>query len=199
MKRLFRRLWRLALVLLVGWLAVCVVLMAIIHRTGSIDQPGRTDVILVLGAALSRDGTPYKALIRRSAHAARLWKQGRAAMVMCTGGIGSHVRVPRSEADGCREVLMRAGVPVTAIVLEDTSRNTEEQARRIHEIMVRHGWKRATLVSDSYHVFRARYIARGMGIEVLLSPVPASQIDNWAFYVSSLVREVAAMHRQVVR
>ena len=199
MTRLLRRLWRLALVLLIGWLSVCAVLAAIIHRTGSIDQPGRTDVILVLGAALSRDGTPYKALIRRSEHAARLWKQGRAGRVMCTGGIGDHVRVPRSEADGCREVLLRAGVPATAIVLEDTSRNTEEQARRIHDIMVVRGWKRATLVSDSYHVFRARYIARGVGIDVLLSPVPAATIQSPAFYVFSLVREVAAMHRQVVR
>lgn len=199
MKRPFRRLQRLALVLLVGWLTACIVLAAVIHWTGTIDQPGRTDVILVLGAALSRDGTPYKALIRRSEHAAQLWKQGRAGMVMCTGGIGSHVRIPRSEADGCREILIRAGVPATAIVLEDTSRNTEEQARRIHDIMARHGWHRATLVSDSYHVFRARYIARGVGIDVLLSPVPASQVDSPAFYVMSLVREVAAMHRQVVQ
>jgi uncharacterized SAM-binding protein YcdF (DUF218 family) len=199
MTRLFRRLWRLALVLLVGWLTVCVVLAAIIHRTGSIDQPGRTDVIVVLGAALSRDGTPYKALIRRSEHAAQLWKAGRAGMVMCTGGIGSHVRVPRSEADGCREVLLRAGVPAAAIVLEDTSRNTEEQARRIHDIMVGHGWKRATLVSDSYHVFRAGYIARGVGIDVVLSPVPSARIDSPAFYVFSLVREVAAMHRQALQ
>ena len=120
-------------------------------------------------------------------------------MVMCTGGIGSHVRVPRSEADGCREILMREGVPRTAIVLEDSSRNTEEQGRNIHEIMVRHGWKRATLVSDSYHVFRARYIARGMGIDVVLSPVPAAKVESPAFYVLSLIREVLAMHRQVVR
>ena len=76
---------------------------------------------------------------------------------------------------------MRAGVPATAIVLEDTSRNTEEQALRIHEIMAARGWKHATLVSDSYHVFRARYIASGMGIDVVLSPVPAAQVPSPRF------------------
>ena len=94
---------------------------------------------------------------------------------------------------------MRAGVPPTAVVLEETSRNTEEQTLRIHDIMAARGWKHATLVSDSYHVFRARYIARGMGIDVLLSPVPAATIQSPAFYVSSLVREVMAMHQQVLK
>jgi uncharacterized SAM-binding protein YcdF (DUF218 family) len=199
MKRNFLWLRRIVLALCVSWLGACGVLATIIHHTGTVDQPGRTDVILVLGAALSRDGTPYKALTRRSEHAAQLWKQGRAAVIMCTGGIGTHVRVPRSEADGCREILIREGVAPAAIVLEDTSRNTEEQARRIHDIMVRHDWKRATLVSDSYHVFRARHVARRIGIDVVLSPVPAAQVDSPAFYVLSLVREVMAMHRQLVR
>ena len=199
MKRYFRLFRRLTLVLLVVWLAACGLLAAIIHHTGTIDGSVRSDVIVVLGAALTREGEPYRALIRRSEHAALLWKNGRAEMVMCTGGIGSHVRVPRSEADGCREILMREGVPRTAIVLEDTSRNTEEQARSIHGIMVGHGWKHATLVSDSYHVFRARYIARGMGIDVVLSPVPSAKIESPAFYVFSIVREVMAMHRQVLK
>lgn len=199
MKRHLLRLRRIAFVLLVAWFCACGVLAAVIHHTGTVDQPVRSDVIVVLGAALTREGKPYRALIRRSEHAAELWSEGRAAMVMCTGGIGDHLQVPRSEADGCREILMRQGIPRTAIVLEETSRNTEEQARGIRDIMVRHGWTRATLVSDSYHVFRARYLARRMGIDVVLSPVPAARVDSPAFYIVSLVREVMAMHRQVVR
>ena len=70
--------------------------------------------------------------------------------------------------------------------------------RNIRTIMAEQGWTRATLVSDSYHVFRARYIVRRMGFDVALSPVPASTIGP-AFYVYSVVREVAALHRQVFR
>ena len=199
MKRYFRWLRRIALVLLVIWLCACGLLAAIIHHTGTVDESVRSDVIIVLGAALTIEGEPYLALTRRSEHAAELWKKHDAERIICTGGIGPHVRIPRSEADGCRDVLMRAGVPRTAILLEETSRSTEEQALNTHKMMVEHGWKRAILVSDSYHVFRAGYIVRSMGINVVLSPVPVAEIQSPAFYVVSVVREVMALHKQVMQ
>jgi uncharacterized SAM-binding protein YcdF (DUF218 family) len=162
------------------------------------DQGEHSDVIVVLGASLARDGTPNPALSRRSWHAAGLWKAGRAGTILCTGGIGPQVRVSRSEADACREILVRHGVPPSAVILEETSQSTEEQVRNIRTVMAERGWTRATLVSDSYHVFRARYIVRRMGFDVALSPVPVSEIGP-AFYVYSVVREIAALHRQVLR
>ena len=64
--------------------------------------------------------------------------------------------------------------------------------------MAAHGWKSAILVSDSYHVFRARYLVRSVGMDVSLSPVPVSATGP-VFYVASLVREIMAMHQQVFR
>lgn len=189
---------RLALALPAAWLTACAVLALVIHRTGTIDLGERSDVIVVLGASLSRNGQPNPALSRRAEHAAALWRAGRAGSVLCTGGIGPQLRMARSEADACREIVVRRGVPPTAVILEDTSRSTEEQVRNIRTRMVQHGWQRATLVSDSYHVFRARYIIRRMGLDVALSPVPASKVGP-AFYVYSVAREVAAMHQQVLR
>ena len=199
MKRYVVLLARIGLALLVTWLGVCVLLAAIILRTGWTDEQGHSDVIIVLGAALTRDGKPYKALIRRSEHAADLWKKGRAPMILCTGGIGPHVQVPRSEADGCREILMRDGVPRSAILFEDKSESTEEQMIRARQIMAAHGWTIATLVSDSYHMFRARHFARSAGLDVVLSPVPASKIDGPAPYVCALVREVMGLHWLVLK
>ena len=94
---------------------------------------------------------------------------------------------------------MRAGVPRAAIILEETSRSTEEQALNAHRMMAEHGWRSAILVSDSYHVFRARYLVRRVGIDVVLSPVPAARIESPAFYVHSVLREVMALHWQVVK
>jgi len=198
MHRLYRRVRRLVLVLLATWLGACALLAAAIFYTGTIDAAVRSDVIIVLGAALTRDGKPYLALTRRSEHAAVLWKKGFAGTIICTGGIGPQQRVPRSEADGCREILMRDGVPRTAIVLEDTSQSTDEQARNTRDIMAAHGWKSAILVSDSYHVFRARYLVRRVGIDVSLSPVPVTATGP-VFYVASLVREIMALHQQVFK
>lgn len=199
MKRLLRWLRRFALVLLVGWLLACGAIAAVIHYTGTVDQAVRSDVIIVLGASLTHQGEPNRALSRRSEHAAELWRSGLAGVIICTGGIGRDVQVPRSEADGCRQVLMRKGVPRAAILLEETSRNTEENARNSQSIMVAHGWHSAVLVSDSYHVFRARHLFGHTGIHVVPSPVPVARIESPLFYVHSVVREVMALHWQVLK
>lgn len=175
------------------WLGACLALAAIVVWTGTVDDAGPADVIIVLGAALSRDGTPYKALTRRSEHAAGVWKAGHAPWVICTGGVGPNLT--RSEADGCRELLMRSGVPREAIVLEERSRNTDENARYAKAIMDARGWRTAIVVSDSYHVFRARHIVSSTGIDVRLSPVPTAKVGSPLFYLMSVVREVGALHQ----
>lgn len=198
MTRVLRWLRRSVLVLVVTWLLGCGLLAAAIHYTGTVDRAVRSDVIIVLGASLTNQGEPNRALTRRSAHAAELWRDGLAGMIICTGGIGRDLQVARSEADGCRQVLMREGVPRAAILLEETSRNTEENARHAHDIMTAHGWDSAVLVSDSYHVFRARRIFARTGIDVVPSPVPVARIGSPLFYVHSVVREVMALHWQVL-
>ena len=112
MTRVLRLVFRVAVCGLAVWLCACVVLAAIVYRTGTIDEARDADVIIVLGAALKSDGRPNKALSRRSRHAAALWKAGHAASIICTGGVGPGLA--RSEADGCREVATGAGVPAGA-------------------------------------------------------------------------------------
>jgi uncharacterized SAM-binding protein YcdF (DUF218 family) len=196
-KRFWRRMRFLILFTIIIWLIGCGVLAFMIYRTGTIDEAEEADVIIVLGAGLTDDGQPNWALSRRSEHAAALWKAGFAETIICTGGVGT--RVTRSEADGCREVVEREGVPRSAIVLEDTSRSTEENAMNAKAIMDANGWQTAILVSDSYHVFRARYIFTSFGIELVLSPVPIDKIESPSFYAYSLVREIFALHWHVVK
>lgn len=186
-----RRALRVLMSVIVSWLVASLALAAAVVWTGTMDDAGPSDVIIVLGAALSRDGTPYKALTRRSAHAADVWKAGHAPVIICTGGVGPHVT--RSEADGCREVLMRHGVPRDAIVLEERSRTTDENARFAKAIMDARGWRTAVVVSDSYHVFRARHLMARAGLDVRLSPVPTAQVGSPLFYLMSVIREVGAL------
>ncbi|BCS32565.1 hypothetical protein TBR22_A17790 [Luteitalea sp. TBR-22] len=199
MRRVFRVVMRFVRRVVVAWAMVCAVLVAAVVSVGMIDRPAPADVIVVLGAALTDEGAPGKALTRRSEHAADLWTQGFAGMVICAGGIGPDAWIQRSEADGCREVLMRHGVPRDRIVLEETSRTTAENARNAGGIMARHGWRRALVVSDSYHVFRARVLCRRAGMDVVTSPVPVSRVGSPLFYVMSVVREVGALHVQLFR
>ena len=197
MTRVLRLVFRVAVCGLAVWLCACVVLAAIVYRTGTIDEARDADVIIVLGAALKSDGRPNKALSRRSRHAAALWKAGHAASIICTGGVGPGLA--RSEADGCREVATGAGGPAGAILREEASHSTEENASNARSIMDAHGWQTAIVVSDSYHVARARRVFARVGVDVLLSPVPLQEIESPLFYVFSVVREIVALQREFFR
>ncbi len=171
--------------------------LAAIHITGARDAAAPADVIIALGAGLRRDGRPGPALTRRSLHAAELWRAGIAPAVICAGGRAESS--PRSEADACRELLQRQGLPQSAIFLEDNSRSTEENALFSSQLMTARGWTSAVLVSDSYHILRASWLFALQDVEVYASPVPATQIYHPLAYIRSLLREFLAFHWQFIK
>lgn len=180
------------------WLLVVIALLFTIHKTGTIETAEPSDAIVVLGAGLSRNGRPGWALTRRSNHAAELWHQGLADTIICTGGIADNQS--RSEAEGCLEVLVRNGVPPSAVLLEPNSRSTEENAIFTQEILQQNNLNSLIIVSDGYHLFRANYIFETLGIDnITLSPVSSSLIRGYPTYETSVIREVLALHWQVFK
>jgi uncharacterized SAM-binding protein YcdF (DUF218 family) len=178
------------------WCAGVAGLLVTIHIYGGIDHAQKADVIIVLGAGLRRNDQPGPALTRRSERAADLWQQGLATSIICTGGITG--KASRSEAAACGDILLANGVPEAAMVLEERSRSTEENALYTREIMQLHGWRTAILVSDSFHILRGQWLFGQHDIDVYTSPVPARDmllID----YVLAMGREVGAFHWQVVK
>ena len=195
LKRLLRRrLVRVLLVLLLAWMLVCAALAGMVYAYSRSDGAREADVIIVLGAGLRRDGRPGPALWRRGERAAELYADGYAEHLICTGGFP--LRQSRSEADACREVLVANGVPEGAIVLEERSRSTEENAVYSREIMVANGWDTALVVSDGYHLLRAQWIFAQQGINVYTSPARDPSLIN---HVTSIGREVVALHWQMIK
>ncbi len=194
-----RRLVILIAVSLLIWLGVVAWLAASIHAYGEDNQfaDGQSaDVIIVLGSGLRRDGRPGDALLRRSRWGADLYQQGAAPHVICTGGVGDGK--PRSEADACREVLVRYGVPEQAIFLEEQSRSTEENAIYARTIMLDQGWQKAVLVTDSFHMLRANWVFDIYDITHVRSPVPREQVRS-RFYNRHFTREIVALHWQAIK
>ncbi len=188
---------KVILFLAFGALLYCAGFLAAIHIAGTQDNTRPADVIIVLGAGLRRDGRPGPALTRRSLHAAELWRAGIAPAVICAGGRAESS--PRSEADACRELLQRQGLPQSAIFLEDNSRSTEENALFSSQLMTARGWNSAVLVSDSYHMLRASWLFALQDVEAYASPVPATQIHHPLAYFRSLLREFLAFHWQFIK
>jgi len=109
---------------------------------------------------LGPGGAPGPALLRRAAHAARLWHSGAARVVVATGGpAGAHP----TEARAMRVALEAAGVPAAAVIEEDRARNTLENALFTIEILRARNLSPAIVVTDGYHLPRALMLFRLLG------------------------------------
>ena len=189
-----RRIVRILLAILTLWMVLCVALAGVVYAYSRVDGAQETDVIIVLGAGLRRNGEPGPALWRRGEQAAELYQQGYADHLICSGGFT--VTQSRSEADACRQVLVSSGVPEDAIVLEERSRSTEENAAYSREIMGANGWETALIVSDGYHLLRAQWIFAQQGLPVYTSPARDPSLLN---LLISIGREVVALHWQLLK
>jgi uncharacterized SAM-binding protein YcdF (DUF218 family) len=83
-----------------------------------------------------------------------------------------------------KEHAMYLGVPKGAILLEDKSRNTEEDARFTKEILNKYRYKSCILVTSPYHSRRATKIFRKiMGDKIIVISAPSEKswfsFDEW--------------------
>ena len=148
------------------------------------------DAVIVLGAAVWAEGKPSPTLLRRTRHGAALVLSGKAPFLIVTGGIGQH---PPAEAIVMRDIAIQEGVAESAIIVEDRGENTLASGFACRTIMRSHGWRRALIVTDDFHVARTRLIFRWLGIQAEATAAPGARHDfgtvRWACY---WLRELAA-------
>jgi len=130
------------------------------------------DCLIVLGARVWPDGRMSNALRYRCESALKAWKAGVAPNIIVTGGQGEDE--PDAEASVMREYFIQNGVPETDVFAEDVSVNTIENLSNAREIMRQKGWTTAALVTNDYHVERALWIARDVGVDAcgIAAPSP---------------------------
>jgi uncharacterized SAM-binding protein YcdF (DUF218 family) len=164
------RWWTFAVVLgtVVGvYLAATVVS---VWRTATADRARPAQAIVVLGAA-QYDGQPSPVLERRLDRAAELYGEGLAPLVVVTGGRASGDRF--TEATASANYLIARGVPDTAILRETTGRSTWESIVATARFLRERAVTSVVLVSDGYHLTRARGIADDVGLDASTSPADA--------------------------
>ena len=136
---------------------------------------GDYDAIVVLGCRVGPGGRPSPALSRRARHAVRLWQDGWAPGLVFTGGVGEH---GPAEARVAAALAGELGVPEQAILLEELSTSTDENAE--HAAAVLGGAERVLVVTDSYHVFRSeRVFSRRFGDVTVVGSKPWRSARLW--------------------
>lgn len=108
----------------------------------------------------------------RVAAGARLWRRGKAPWVVLSGGRTAPQR-KRSEAEDMARSIARLGVPRRALLLEERSRSTAENAHFTAALACGRGIGRILLVTTATHMPRARAWFEREGLRVIPVAVPA--------------------------
>lgn len=153
-------------------------------KAGEYADPGelsRIDVkwIVVLGGDLRggelspADRVAYSSLVRVM-EGIRLWKAMPGSKLVLSGGTYS----PRKMTTGLGMALLarELGVPEIAIVLENQSWDTEDEARLLKLVL---GKNRFALVTSAYHMRRSVLSFKRMGLDPI--PAPADFMTKGGF------------------
>lgn len=163
----------LALVALFGiYVSACV---GQVWWTGNDDQAQPVEAIVVMGVA-QYDGRPSPQLQARLDHVITLWNGGTAPLVVTTGGNQPGDRF--TEAEASRRYLVEAGVPESAIVLEDRGSSTLDSLHRVRDILVKQDITNVLIVTDPYHAARSQMVARDLGLVAHVSATPTSVVTG---------------------
>ncbi len=165
-----------------------------LSRFGHLDQAQKADAIIIFGARVYRGGVPSPILRSRTHHAFDLWKQGLAPLIVCTGAIGDYAP---AESVVESQLLRGWGVPEKAILRDEASTSTLENARNAAELLPEKAVVIA--VSDPYHLWRARRDCRKFGLKAFPSPA----LEGWPEIVwtkrfAMTLREAVLVVRDVV-
>jgi len=125
----------------------------------NLDNQPEAQVALVLGAGLRRDGSPTAILKDRVQSAVELYRAGKVSKLLMSG---DNSYIDYNEPGAMREYAISLGIPESDIVLDYAGRRTYDSCFRAKHIF---GIKSAITVSQSFHIPRATYICRSVGIE----------------------------------
>ncbi len=154
-----RRLRRLAGIGAGLWLLGAGVIVA----AGIGTRPAPADLALVLGNSVGRGNRPLPRLQARLEAALALYRRGGCTAIMVSGGI--EAPGDRDEAVGMRDWLLARGVPAASIVTDSYGDNTRASAEHAQAWLREHGGHRVVVVSQFYHLPRARLAVRQAGAE----------------------------------
>jgi len=166
---------------------------AVLFALGQMACFGRSDyrrpagAIIVPGARAYADGRPSRALADRMRTACELYREGRAPLLVVSGGPGDGTF---HETDVMRKMALAGGVPASAIVVDRGGVNSRATAENAAVLLGARGVDSTLVVSHAYHLPRLKLIVERQGLRAYTVPARESQvIAKMPYFVA---REAAA-------
>lgn len=186
----FRRFYQatLALVLIaVLYLGVTAANVLYVAKNDSASTANSSQAIVVMGAA-QWSGKPSPVYRTRLDQAKRLWEGGYAPVVVVTGGQGNEGEV--TEAKVGYTYLRNQGMPDTALMLEVQGRSTWQSLKASTHFLKQQGITNVVLVSDGWHLARAKAMASSLGLDATTSAAQESALSH--------EKEWRAIYREII-
>ena len=165
-----------------------------LNNWGTRDRAQNADAIMIFGSGVKSDGRASLTLRARTRHAYELWERGLAPKILCTGGLGKY---PPAESRVQEKLLLGWGVPASAIIKEEKSTSTWENAKFGAPLLP--AGANVIAVSDPYHLWRCVRDCRAFGMEAFPSPATAAWLQlpqrGRAFFCA---REAALVTRDLI-
>ena len=117
------------------------------------------DCILVLGCLVNDGGVPSDMLHDRLRQSVELYKMGAAPKLLMSG---DHGREYYDEVDAMKIYAVGQGIASEHVFMDHAGFSTYESMYRAKEIF---GVKKVIIVTQEYHLYRAVYIARSLGLD----------------------------------
>jgi vancomycin permeability regulator SanA len=151
------------------------------QRYTEAEQVPPRRVALVFGAGLRADGRPTRMLADRVRAAATLYEAGHVQKLLLTGDNSS---MAYNEVAAMQRYAVELGVPAADMTLDYAGFSTYESCYRARDIF---GVERAVLVTQRYHLPRAVYTCRALGVDAVGLGTP-----DWGAYHPALITRYTA-------
>lgn len=195
-KRL-KRIFVVLIVLIIMGLIAVLTLNAYVKSSGkeriiTSDEAAKlsdVDCILVLGCKVKNDGTPSNMLEDRLTRGIELYNSGAAPKLLMSG---DHGRKGYDEVGAMKQFAIDAGISSEDIFMDHAGFSTYESFYRAKEVFEA---DKIIIVTQEYHLYRALYIAEGLGVEAY---GVAADYHQYAGQVMRDCREILARSKDFV-
>ncbi|NLW92737.1 MAG: DUF218 domain-containing protein [Syntrophomonadaceae bacterium] len=144
------------------------------------------DAILVLGAYVLPDGSMSAMLADRITVGYRLYQAGKAPKILVSG---DHGQIDYDEVNAMKSYLKNQGIPAQNIFMDHAGFSTYESMYRARDVFK---VRKVIIVTQNYHLMRAVFIARELGLEAYGANADLRTYANTTHYE---LREIAARNK----
>ena len=144
--------------------------------------------VLILGAGVLPDREPTQVLQARLDTGLELFRAGKGSWFLVSGDNREH---NYNEPQAMRRWLQKRGVPPALVVSDYAGRRTYDSLKRAQAVF---GVRRVIIVTSDFHLPRALYLARHLGLDAYGVPAGAPGAIPLGKRLGFLVREVVARH-----